>query len=674
MYVTNRGRRRYGPGPAEALGETVIAPDARTGAQCRAEERRIRTIIEPRPDEVVPVAPQYLADPSRPKLLHRGAYDAYRAMKAAAEADGLPRNVLTITSGYRSIAHQKLLWADALQKYGTPVAARRWVASPGGSPHHTGRAIDLHLGTRNRPENQAALRATPAFRWLVCNAARFGFTPYANEPWHWEYNPPGFDAQTPALLKVSAPSAPAVSPRLTTADLQVIQAGRARGVRDLSRLTDLVFHARHPERGGRALARGETALIAEWRAIRSALSAPAGGTRLAGFGEPRSLSPEDVSGEMIGRPFQLSAPFPVGTTPVAAGSTVEVVAWANGATVARVRTPALGPFDVPKVLLRPVAPVVGGIVPYSADVASVAADFQRGAQAVLSWLAQQARYRTAAAQRLFTEELARLQGLQRNREVLLNRRLIQETMFNRFDVLVRQWTDHYNRQFGRAGADALDPNLAKSLFYQESRMGTSGPHLEVPPSHPVRSRFNLGQVIDSSGAALLIMIAEMQPALLATHHLQNIQTDLADAQRELKRLTDARLLTATQRTRLAELRRLSARNWEVFLWGYRAPGRSTGFFEATRDFFAATTPARHLDYAFWIRTAIRWLFEKRRSESSWPEAVRAYNGSGPPAQRYRDEVLNRARDAIAAQRAGRAFVPQELRPAPPQPARAGARP
>jgi hypothetical protein len=51
----------------------------------------------------------------------------------------------------------------------------------------------------------------------------------------------------------------------------------------------------------------------------------------------------------------------------------------------------------------------------------------------------------------------------------------------------------------------------------------------------------------------------------------------------------------------------------------------------------------HEDYGFWIRTAIRWLFLKYLSlrPPSWPEAVRAYNGSGAQARQYRDEVLGR---------------------------------
>jgi hypothetical protein len=35
--------------------------------------------------------------------------------------------------------------------------------------------------------NRLAMSRTPAYRWLVQNAGRYGFVNYAFEPWHWEY-------------------------------------------------------------------------------------------------------------------------------------------------------------------------------------------------------------------------------------------------------------------------------------------------------------------------------------------------------------------------------------------------------------------------------------------------------------------------------------------------------
>lgn len=82
---------------------------------------------------------------------------------------------IKVTSGKRSTQRQSQLWEQALKKYGSPAAARKWVAPPGRSKHEIGLAADLRF-------------ATPAERaWAHSNAARFGLTfPLGNEPWHIE--------------------------------------------------------------------------------------------------------------------------------------------------------------------------------------------------------------------------------------------------------------------------------------------------------------------------------------------------------------------------------------------------------------------------------------------------------------------------------------------------------
>ena len=185
------------------------------GEVCSPTERRILRPVEPTPDERVPVAPRHTPGGRGRIVLHRRAYEAYQRMKAAAEADGIPANLLTIVSGYRSVAHQTAIWERALRKYGSREEARKWVAPPGGSPHHSGRAVDLALGVSNSSENVEALRRTAAWRWLSCNAGRFGFTPYLREPWHWEYNPPDF-APAPRPAPTSPPPTPRRVPTVAT--------------------------------------------------------------------------------------------------------------------------------------------------------------------------------------------------------------------------------------------------------------------------------------------------------------------------------------------------------------------------------------------------------------------------------------------------------------------------
>src|SRR5690606_34774935 len=67
------------------------------------------------------------------------------------------------------------LWEQALQKYGSPEKARKWVAPPGRSFHNHGTAADLKF------LNDAAKA------WVHQNAGQFGLAfPLANEPWHIE--------------------------------------------------------------------------------------------------------------------------------------------------------------------------------------------------------------------------------------------------------------------------------------------------------------------------------------------------------------------------------------------------------------------------------------------------------------------------------------------------------
>jgi hypothetical protein len=86
-----------------------------------------------------------------------------------------PEVQIGVSSAYRSPELQAKLWEDALVKYGSPEAARKWVAPPGNSQHNHGNAGDLKF-------------TTPAAReWAHANAAKYGLAfPLSNEPWHIE--------------------------------------------------------------------------------------------------------------------------------------------------------------------------------------------------------------------------------------------------------------------------------------------------------------------------------------------------------------------------------------------------------------------------------------------------------------------------------------------------------
>jgi hypothetical protein len=200
------------------FGASVSVDDPTTGRHCEANERRIHPIVVPPSSELVNIDPRFQANrvpPTRPQpKLQRATYDAYVALKNAAEGDGIPPRLLTIVSGYRTLTEQRRKWEEAKVKYGTEERARVWVAPPGGSAHNTGRAIDFWLGLDLDSRNVPALRSLPAYRWLVCNAGRFGFTPYAREPWHWEFTPPGSPQPGPARnLPGQGPRRPPLPPQ-----------------------------------------------------------------------------------------------------------------------------------------------------------------------------------------------------------------------------------------------------------------------------------------------------------------------------------------------------------------------------------------------------------------------------------------------------------------------------
>ncbi len=112
---------------------------------------------------------------------------ALAKMVSAARSAGIPSPLLEPISGFRSPARQLELWNQALAKYGSESAARKWVAPPGHSTHQTGRAVDLDLGEKVASQAADRSRNTAAWKWLDAHASAFGFAPYPPEPWHWEF-------------------------------------------------------------------------------------------------------------------------------------------------------------------------------------------------------------------------------------------------------------------------------------------------------------------------------------------------------------------------------------------------------------------------------------------------------------------------------------------------------
>jgi D-alanyl-D-alanine carboxypeptidase len=132
-------------------------------------------------------------DTGRMVQLRSSAATAFLKMVEAARADGV--GIVPI-SGFRPVNYQKKLFDRAVKRYGSERKAARWVAPHGHSEHATGWTLDIgDLNTRSADVDQK-FQSTPASRWLLLHAGRFGYelsfppnnTQGVNhEPWHWRF-------------------------------------------------------------------------------------------------------------------------------------------------------------------------------------------------------------------------------------------------------------------------------------------------------------------------------------------------------------------------------------------------------------------------------------------------------------------------------------------------------
>lgn len=160
---------------------------------------RLKNRATATPDQLVLAPSSDFYDPSRAdehRQVERRTYEAYKRMVAAAIADPslkLARGssgelapgekFFKIISAYRSREYQEMLRRKSPNAGSAGLAVNN-------SPHFTGRALDIYVGgdpVDTKDANRAIQVNTPAYRWLVRNAERFGFRPYFYEPWHWEY-------------------------------------------------------------------------------------------------------------------------------------------------------------------------------------------------------------------------------------------------------------------------------------------------------------------------------------------------------------------------------------------------------------------------------------------------------------------------------------------------------
>jgi hypothetical protein len=138
--------------------------------------------------------------PNNPRAkLYPEARDAFLRMRDAAAAEGIR---LVIRSSWRSAEHQR----EIAKRRPNPLAV-----AAGRSAHMYGLAIDLRLSVPGVSVSEAdtwtcdkkthvcehmanvvRMYRSPVYKWMALHGREFGWFPYRREPWHWEYNPPGF--------------------------------------------------------------------------------------------------------------------------------------------------------------------------------------------------------------------------------------------------------------------------------------------------------------------------------------------------------------------------------------------------------------------------------------------------------------------------------------------------
>ena len=178
-------------GPNEARAEQMFTALTRLRPERRANSGDAAAV---RSDEFDAAMQRRLEDAlvsvprERGQRLHREASRAYVDLSAAAAADGV---TIGINNSYRSPARAQANAARA--------GNRAAVASF--SSHTLGLAVDLNMShsglrfveTGTRPfRNLVDMYKSPVHKWMFLRGETHGWFPYRREPWHWEYNPPGF--------------------------------------------------------------------------------------------------------------------------------------------------------------------------------------------------------------------------------------------------------------------------------------------------------------------------------------------------------------------------------------------------------------------------------------------------------------------------------------------------
>ncbi len=142
-----------------------------------------------KPERLREIDDEWKYSEDRTHQLHSQVMPYFEDMVEAAKDDGID---LWVVSAYRSFDTQAELKGSYTVTYGS--GANTFSADQGYSEHQLGTAIDFTTKDMNGGLT-SAFESTEAYKWLVENAHRYGFTLsyprdnayYVFEPWHWRF-------------------------------------------------------------------------------------------------------------------------------------------------------------------------------------------------------------------------------------------------------------------------------------------------------------------------------------------------------------------------------------------------------------------------------------------------------------------------------------------------------
>jgi LAS superfamily LD-carboxypeptidase LdcB len=141
------------------------------------------------PSKLTEIDPAYIYNKKKPQQFHESAWPFFKRLLDAADRDGVK---LQVISAYRSFGDQTAIKSAYKMVYGAGTA-NQFSADQGYSEHQLGTAADLHAAELKEPF--VKFEKSPAYKWLLENAHRYGFTLsypennsyYQFEPWHWRF-------------------------------------------------------------------------------------------------------------------------------------------------------------------------------------------------------------------------------------------------------------------------------------------------------------------------------------------------------------------------------------------------------------------------------------------------------------------------------------------------------